>query len=208
MHVVEHHSHEQLRSLARSDADPKMVIRLHAIALAKGGKTASQVAREIGYSRRGVQFWVKWYNDGGIEALHNDGGQGRKPPLDESERQKLKDRLDAGPLADQDGGVCTLRGLDVQRILEHEFGKVRCLSSVYELLHAIGYNDLVPRPQHRDADPAQQDAFKKTPRHGSNRSPPSIRTNGSRCGSKTKHASGSRERSRGCGRRSVLGHGR
>ena len=99
MQVVEHHSLEQLRSLARSDSDPKMVIRLHAIALAKNGKTAPQVAEEIGYSRRGVQFWVKWYNHGGIEELRNEGGQGRKPTLDESEQQQLKDRLDAGPLA-------------------------------------------------------------------------------------------------------------
>ena len=165
MHVVEHHSLEELRSLARSDADPKMVIRLHAIALAQSGKTAPQVAEEVGYSRRGVQFWVRWYNRGGIDQLRNEGGQGRKPTLDESEQQKLRDRLDAGPLAQTDGGVCTLRGLDVQRILKEEFGKVRCLSSVYNLLHALGYNDLVPRPQHKDVDPAAQAAFKKTRRN-------------------------------------------
>ena len=165
MHVVERHTVEQLRSMARSESDPKMVIRLHAIALARGGRTAPQVAREVGYSRRGVQFWVKWYNDGGVETLRNEGGRGRRPTLDELEQQRLKDRLDAGPLAEVDGGVCTLRGLDVQRILAEEFGKVRCLSAVYNLLHAINYNDLVPRPQHKDADPARQDAFKKTPRN-------------------------------------------
>jgi transposase len=164
MHVVEHHSLEQLRLLARSDSDPKMVIRLHAIASAKGGKTAGEVAEEVGYSRRGVQSWVKWYNQGGVEELRHQGGQGRKPTLNQAEQQKLKDRLDAGPLADQDGGVCTLRGLDVQRLLKQEFGKVRCLSAVYNLLHAIGYNNLLPRPQHKDADPARQEAFKKTRR--------------------------------------------
>ncbi len=73
----------------------------------------------------------------------------------------MKARLDAGP-TEADGGVCTLRGVDVQRILKEEFATVRCLSSVYELLHAIGYNDLMPRPQHKDADPAAQAAFKKT----------------------------------------------
>ena len=165
MRVLEHHTIEQLRSLARSDSDPKMVIRLQAIALARSGKTAPQVAKEVGYCRRGVQFWVKWYNSGGVEALRNEGGRGRKPTLDEVEQQKLKDRLNGGPLTDRDGGVCTLRGRDVQRILKEEFGKVRCLSAVYNLLHAIGYNDLVPRPQHKDADPAAQAAFKKTRRN-------------------------------------------
>ena len=150
MHVVEHHAIDELRSLARMECDPKMVLRLHAIALAKSGKTASEVAGEVGYSRRGVQSWVQWYNRGGVEELRNEGGQGRKPTLSEEER---------------DGGVCTLRGRDVQRILQEEFGKVRCLSAVYNLLHDIGYNDLVPRPQHKDADPAAVEAFKKTPRN-------------------------------------------
>lgn len=161
MHVVEHHSLEELRNLARSERDPKMVIRLHAIVLARSGKTALQVAQASGYSRRGVQFWVKWYNDGGVELLRHEGGQGRKPTLEEKEQQRLRQRLDAGPVTEKDGGVCTLRGVDVQRILKEEFGKVRCLSAVYNLLHAMGYNDLVPRPQHKDADPAAQEAFKK-----------------------------------------------
>jgi transposase len=147
------------------ETDPKMVLRLHAIALAISGKTAPEVAAEVGYSRRGVQSWIQWYNRGGVEELRNQGGQGRKPTLSESEREKLKERLDGGPLNERDQGVCTLRGRDVQRILREEFGKVRCLSAVYNLLHDIGYNDLVPRPQHKDADPAALEAFKKTPRN-------------------------------------------
>jgi transposase len=167
MHVVQHHAVDELRSrsLARMETDPKMVLRLHAIALAISGKTAPEVAAEVGYSRRGVQSWIQWYNRGGVEELRNQGGQGRKPTLSESEREKLKERLDGGPLNERDQGVCTLRGRDVQRILREEFGKVRCLSAVYNLLHDIGYNDLVPRPQHKDADPAALEAFKKTPRN-------------------------------------------
>jgi transposase len=107
---------------------------------------------------------VRWYNDGGIASLRDEGGRGRRRPLDDEAQQHLRARLDAGP-TDADGGVCTLRGLDVQRILREEFGKVRCLSAVYNLLHAIGYNDLMPRPQHREADPAAQEAFKKSARN-------------------------------------------
>jgi transposase len=163
MHVVEHHSLEELRQLARMESEPKMVIRLQAIALAKQHQTASEVAEGVGYSRRGVQFWVQWYNAGGLAKLREEVGRGRKPPLSQAEQQRLKQRLDQGPLPED--GVCTLRGLDIQRILKDSFGKVRCLSAVYNLLHAIGYNDLMPRPQHRDADPVAQEAFKKTPRN-------------------------------------------
>lgn len=162
MHVIESdHTPDALRRLARREANGRVAVRMLAVASAMEHKGAPRIASELGVARRTVQDWVRWYNDGGIEALHDDGGRGRKPPLDEQEQARLKARLNAGP-TDADGGVCTLRGLDVQRILAEEFGKVRCLSSVYELLHAIGYNDLVPRPQHKDADPAAQDAFKKS----------------------------------------------
>ena len=165
MFVADHHAIDELRSLARVESDPRMVLRLHAVALAKSGKTAPDVAAEVGYSRRGVQGWIHWYNRGGIEELRNEGGQGRKPTLSEQDREKLKQRLDGGPLPERDEGICTLRGRDVQRILREEFGKVRCLSAVYNLLHDIGYNDLIPRPQHKEADPAALEAFKKTLRN-------------------------------------------
>lgn len=160
MHVEFHQTPEQLRRLARGQGSGRVAVRMIAVGLAMQGKSAPRIAEELSVARRTVQDWVGWYNQGGVDALHDDGGRGRKPPLDAAEQQRLKTRLDAGP-TEADGGVCTLRGQDVQRILANEFGKVRCLSSVYELLGAIGYSSLVPRPQHKDADPAQQEAFKK-----------------------------------------------
>jgi transposase len=160
MHVVAHHNADQLRQLARREVSGRMAVRLLAVASAMQKATAPQIAGEFAVSRRAVQDWVRWYNQGGMELLRDEGGRGPKQPLSLSEQQQFKARLDAGPLPED--GVCTLRGLDIQRILKDEFGKVRCLSSVYELLHRLGYNDLVPRPQHIEADPAAQDAFKKT----------------------------------------------
>jgi transposase len=137
MHVEAHDTREQLCRLARREVNGRVAVRMLAVASAMQGKTAPQVGRELGVARRTVQDWVRWYNDGGVDHLHDDGGRGRKPPLDPDGQARLKARLDAGP-TDADGGVCALRGVDVQRILAEEFGKVRCLSSVYELLHAMG----------------------------------------------------------------------
>ena len=74
----------------------------------------------------------------------------------------FKARLDAG--ATEADGVCVLRGLDVKRILEQEFGKTRSLSAGCDLLHTIGYNDLMPRPKHIESGLAAQEAFKKSVR--------------------------------------------
>jgi transposase len=134
-------------------------VRFLAVASAMENISAVEIARKSGASRRSVQDWVCRYNRGGSARLLEQGGRGHKPVLNPSEVILFKARLDAG--ATKADWVCVLRGLDVKRILEHEFGKIRSLSSVYELLHSIGYNDLMPRPQHIESDPAAQEAFKK-----------------------------------------------
>jgi len=60
-------------------------------------------------------------------------------------------------------GVCTLRGKDVVRILEHEFGVRYSLDGVYDLLERLGYSCLAPRPRHEKSDPAKQQEFRAAP---------------------------------------------
>ena len=79
------------------------------------------------------------------------------PLLSAEEEQRFRERIEAGPLAEDQ--LCTLRGKELQRILAAEFGVLRCLASVYHLLHKLGYSYLRPRPRHRQADPAAQAQF-------------------------------------------------
>ena len=83
-----------------------------------------------------------------------------KLPRDQEEA--FKPRLDAGP-TDADGGVCTLRGKDVVRILEQEFGVRYSLDGAYDLLRRLGYACLTPRPRHRKNDPQAMAAWKQDP---------------------------------------------
>jgi transposase len=163
MHVEAFDTPEQLRERARKQDDPLLAIRLLGVAMAMENRTAPQVAAATGYSRRTVQQWVRGYNALGIEGLHDAPGRGRKPPLVGEEVKRFCRRLNEEPRAED--GVCALRGRDVQRILHEEFGKVRSLSGTYSILHRLGYNDLMPRPRHKSADPAAQEAFKKSCRN-------------------------------------------
>ena len=74
----------------------------------------------MGCSLRAVQDWVAQYNRGGLEALHERPRTGRPPRLAAAEVPRFRDRLEAPPTPED--GVCTLRGPDVRRILEEEFG--------------------------------------------------------------------------------------
>lgn len=160
MDVKPHLSLAELKRLARREPDAKLSKRLQMVVLALEGYTAPAIALSLSCSRRVCQHWVQRYNASGLEGLKDKRGRGKPPLLSSAEQAKLKQRIDAGPTAED--GVCTLRGKDIQRILEVEFGKTRSLGAVYYLLHQMGYSSLVPRPQHRQADPESQAAFKKS----------------------------------------------
>ena len=192
MRVAERHSEQQLQQLADQEPRADLAKRLRTITLAKRGYTAPEIATCTGFSRRVVQTWVARYNVAGLAGLETKPGRGRKPSLTPAQADQLKQRLDAGPLSED--GVCVLRGKDVRRILEQEFGQLRSLNAVYGLLHQLGYSSLVPRPQHPQADPAAQEEFKKNLASDSRRSKRDIPTAGCKSSMKTKRGSASKER--------------
>jgi transposase len=157
--VAEHHSLAQLQTLADPISQKRPWKRVQAVILAKQGWTASQIARSLGCSLRSVKNWVAQYNRGGIEALREHSRPGRPRSLDPEHYSRLKQRLDAPPRPED--GVCTLRAADIRRILEREFGVLMGRQAVYDLLHRLGYSDLMPRPHHEDANPEVQEFFKE-----------------------------------------------
>jgi transposase len=132
---------------------------VQAVILAKQGDTAPAIARALGVSRRAVQGWVAAYNRGGLAALPDRPHPGRPPTLPHDQEAGFLERIEAPPRPGD--GVCELRGTDIRRILEEEFAARYTLSGVYRLLHRLGYNDLMPRPQHPDASPEAQEFFKE-----------------------------------------------
>jgi transposase len=157
--VAEHHSLAQLQVLADAIPQKRSWKRVQAVILAKQGWTASHVAQSLGCSLRAVKNWVAQYNRGGIEALREHPRPGRPRSLAAEHYPRLKQRLDAPPRPED--GVCTLRAADVRRILEREFGVLMGRQAVYDLLHRLGYSDLMPRPHHEEANPEVQEFFKE-----------------------------------------------
>lgn len=158
MHVDSHLPLKELKQLEREEKDAGRSKRLRIVILALEGWTAPAIAMSVGLSRRICQRWVRRYNDQGLTGLEDQRGTVAPAlPLSPEQVQQFRERLDAGPLAEDQ--VASLRGKDLQRILASEFGVLRCLASVYHLLHKLGYSYLRPRPRHRHADPAAQAEF-------------------------------------------------
>ena len=132
--------------------------RYRAVLLAMDGLEGDEIAERAGRSPRFVDEWVGRYRKGGIDALVPRRQSGRPPKLTPQQEEALRARLDAGPRRDADG-VCTLRGKDICRIIEQEFGVVHTLGGIYDVLRRLGYSSLLPRPRHRKNDPAATRRF-------------------------------------------------
>jgi len=133
--------------------------RWRAVVLALERHDAPTIAQMLGRSRRSVQDWVYAYRDGGIETIQPKPRTGRPTKLPREREAEFKVRIDAGPRPSD--GVCTLRGKDVVRILEQEFGVKYSLDGVYDLLERLNYSCLAPRPRHEKGDPAAQQEFRE-----------------------------------------------
>lgn len=149
----------ELTRRARVEPSALQRDRYRAVLMGLDGQEAVAIARALGRSRRSVQDWVYAYRDGGIDDLLPGKSPGRPTKLPRQREAELMARLDAGPRPED--GVCTLRGKDVVRILEQEFGVRYSLDGAYDLLERLGYSCLTPRPLHEKADPQQVERFKE-----------------------------------------------
>jgi transposase len=155
MRVLDHLTPEPLHDWARRHSRKRRIwVRFQAVVLARGGRTALDIAQALGVSRRSVQQGVARYNRGGPEALLERPHTGRPRRLAPDRSEELRQRLDALPRADD--GVRALRGADIRRILEREFAVALSLRSVYDLLGYLDSSSLMPRPQHEGADAGPQ----------------------------------------------------
>ena len=158
MVVKEHLSLKRLEQLERDEKDVGRAKRLRIVILAMQGWTAPAIGMAVGRSRRVCQQWVYRFNERGLDGLQDCRGSATRPMLAAEREEQMRKRLDAGPT--REDRVCSLRGADVQSILENEFGVRRSLSAVYSLLHGLGYSYLRPRPKHYKSDPKAQEEFK------------------------------------------------
>lgn len=182
---------KELSAALRGEKRSVNQIRVRAVLSVARGNHVPLVARSMAVAERAVRNWVHRYNRRGLVGLQ-DQRKGRQCRLSDSQLEKIRKRLREG--AQPEDGVCSLRGRDIQRVLEKEFQVRYCRSSVYYLLHhQLGMSYLKPRPLHRKTDPEAQAAFKKTSQKSCKKSGKRIRTDASRSGSRMKAGSGSKD---------------
>ena len=104
---------EELRRLAKMEADARVTRRLLALANALDGMSRAEAARSAGMDRQTLRDWVVRYNDGGVAALADDWGDGRPCRLDEGQQAVLKAIVlrGGGPREGRDLGLACERSV-------------------------------------------------------------------------------------------------
>ena len=154
---------EELRGLARREANGRVASRLLGLAHALEGMERGQAARLAGMDRQTLRDWVIRFNEQGIDGLRDRPKSGRPPWLDEGQMASLRALVLRGPDPERDG-VSTWRAKDLCRIVEARFGVAYSENGMLRLLHDLGLSWQKTRPIHPEADLKAQARFKKKSR--------------------------------------------
>ena len=150
----------ELRALAKSEKDARVVRRLLAIAGALEGLNRADAARVGGMDRQTLRDWVIRFNADGPEGLQDQWNGGRPARLNEVEQAELAEIILNGPDPEVDGiSAYTLE--DLAAISKERWAKPFHPASMSRVVRRLGFSRQKARPSHPKRDDNAAKAFKK-----------------------------------------------
>lgn len=158
--MMKQHTSLELIKLSKQTADPRMRLRLLALAHFMEGANRTQVAAMTKVSRRIVNQWVSNYLNLGLAGLESKKSPGRPGRLTDAQQEQLTEMLSQAAKSETGG---RLTGQDIKQYVLAEFGVDFHLNHVYKLLRKLGFSWLSSRSRHPKQDPEVIETFKKVP---------------------------------------------
>ena len=149
-----------LRRFARRCHDADQVRRVLAVAVILDGGSRSAAARMAGVTLQIVRDWVLRFNVGGPEELAARKAPGKASILNDEQRARLAQQVEAGPIPAAHG-VVRWRLVDLGQWIWDEFGLSVTRFTLGRELRAMGYRKLTARPRHHGQKPEDIADFKK-----------------------------------------------
>lgn len=146
--------------LAKTHQSVRMRLRYLALAHFQEGHSRTEIAKFLKVSRTSVNKWISQYHQKGLEGLVDKKPTGR--PLRLSKEQCLQLITYINDAANNENGG-RLIGTDIQSYIANNFGFNYHLSSVYKLLHKLGFSWITSRSKHPKQSKEAQEDFKKIP---------------------------------------------
>ena len=149
-----------LRRFARRSCDADQVRRLLAVALILDGGSRSEAAKVAGVTLQIVRDWVIRFNKGGPDGLATRKAPGRASILNDEQRARLAEIVEAGPIPAAHG-VVRWRLADLALWIWDEFALSVTRHTLGRELRAMGYRKFSARPRHRGQKSDDIADFKK-----------------------------------------------
>jgi transposase len=135
---------ETLRHLTRTDPDPRVRRRAHALLLLTEGHSVVAVARLFETAPHRVRAWRSRFLASGRQGLADEPRSGRPPKLDATALAFLEEALEAGPQVY--GLPVTIWSIrDLRAVLAHRLGVRVCATTVHRAVQRLGYRYRRPR---------------------------------------------------------------
>lgn len=136
--IERHLTEEQLDEQLNQTDDPELLQRLIFVKNLYAGDTLGEAAGRVGRSQPTGGRWAQRWNDGGVEGLAPEWGDGRPSKLSDAERQRLRELLEEDqPWTTQ----------EVLHLIEEEFDVSYHPNYIYELLRSFDMHYAKPRPR-------------------------------------------------------------
>jgi len=137
----------ELRRISRRCDDADQVRRLMALAVILDGGSRSEAAKVAGVTLQIVRDWVLRFNEAGPEGLATRKAPGKPSILNDEQRARLAEIVEAGPIPAAHG-VVRWRLVDLGQWIWDEFGLSVTRFTLGRELRAMGYRKLSARPRH------------------------------------------------------------
>ena len=133
----------RLRATAQRDKAPRVALRIQGIMLSLQKRTTGEIAGMLQVNRTSVYAWVRNWNEFGEEGLKEGHRCGRPSQMDESQRGRLYDIVESGPVAyGLNTGVWT--SPMVAQVISDEFGVEYHQGHVRKVLKKLGFSVQCP----------------------------------------------------------------
>jgi transposase len=128
----------ELQHLLKTDPDPRVRRRAHALLWVTAGHSQASAARLLQTSAYRVHVWQHRFDAEGRAGLVDRPRGGRPHALNAADRALLAEALDRGPQAD--GVAVTIWSIrDLHALLQREHGVTVSVYTVHRAVQAMGY---------------------------------------------------------------------
>lgn len=139
--------------------------RLHVVLHVLHGASSYEAARIYGDSPRSVEYWMQRLVSRGLAGLEEGDRPGRPGRLASSAQQRLRSEIRRSP-RDLGYDQNLWDGVLLSHHLQERYGVCLSVRQCQRLFHKLGFTLQRPRRQAHEADPLQQEVFKKTSTNG------------------------------------------